>query len=141
MATKKIIAIVLIVLLVIGTVVLIFAGGVVGFVFYSIGNSDAANTARAYLRDNEKLKQEIGEVKEFGKFVSGSINVQNGDGDARLKLKVIGERKTVDATVDLSYRTGHLWRVVNAAYTNDQGQIIELLNPYDSMLHKLQLAA
>ena len=112
-----------------------------GFVFYSIGNSDAANTARAYLRDNEKLKQETGEVKEFGKFVTGSINVQNGDGDARLKFKVIGERKTVDATVDLSYRTGHPWRVVNAAYTNDQGQVVELLNPYDSMLHKIQLAA
>src|SRR5436190_15391917 len=121
MTTKKIVVIVAIVLLVIAITVVVFAGGVVGFVFYSIGNSDAANTARDYLRNNEKLKQDVGEVKEFGSFVTGSINVQNGDGEARLKLKVVGARKTVEATVDMTYRAGHPWRVVNASYTNDQG--------------------
>jgi hypothetical protein len=141
MTTKKIIVIVAIVLLVIAITVVVFAGGVVGFVFYSIGNSDAANTARDYLRNNEKLKQDIGEVKEFGSFVTGSINVQNGNGEARLKLKVVGARKTVDATVDMTYRTGHPWRVVNASYTNDQGQSIELLNPYDSQMFIIPMAA
>ena len=134
MTTKKIVAIVLIVVAVIAIMVVLFAVGIVGIAFYSIGKSDAANTARSYLRDNEKLKQDVGDVKDFGSFVTGSINVQNGDGEARLKLKVIGARKTVDATVDLTYRSGHPWRVVNASYTNDQGQLIELLNPYDSQL-------
>ena len=141
MTTKKIVVIVAIVLLVIAITVVVFAGGVVGFVFYSIGNSDAANTARDYLRNNEKLKQDIGEVKEFGSFVTGSINVQNGDGEARLKLKVVGARKTVEATVDMTYRAGHPWRVVNASYTNEQGQLIDLLNPYDSQMFIIPLAA
>ncbi|HXD30046.1 MAG TPA: cytochrome c oxidase assembly factor Coa1 family protein [Pyrinomonadaceae bacterium] len=141
MTTKKIIAIIVIVIVVIGIMVVLFAGGIVGVVFYSIGNSEAANTARAFLRTNDKLKEDIGEVNEFGSFVTGSINVQNGDGEARLNLKVIGARKTVNASVDLAYRAGHPWRVVNASYTNDKGQLIYLLNPYESKLFVIPLAA
>jgi hypothetical protein len=141
MTTKKIVTIVVLVLVVIGLVVVIFAGGIVGFAFYSIGKSEAATTAKTYLRSNERLKQDIGEVKDFGAFVTGSIDVQNSDGDATLKLKVIGARKTVNATVDLTYRLGRSWHVVNASYVNEQGQLIELLNPYASALDSFALAA
>jgi type II secretory pathway pseudopilin PulG len=141
MTTKKIVTIIVIVMVVIGIMVAVFAGGLVGFVFYSIGKSEAANTARAYLRANEKLKKDIGEVNDFGSFVTGSINVQNGDGQATLYLKVIGATKTVNARVDLAYRAGHPWRVVGASYTNDQGQLIDLLNPYESKLFLFPLAA
>jgi type II secretory pathway pseudopilin PulG len=141
MTTKKIVTIIVIVLVVIGIMIGIFAAGIVGFVFYSIGNSDAANTARTYLRSNEKLKADIGEVKDFGSFVTGSINVSNGDGEAKLNLKVIGANKTVNATVNLAYRAGQPWRVVSASYTNDQGQVIDILNPYDSKLFVIPLAA
>ena len=141
MTTKKIVTIVVLVLVVIGLVVVIFTGGIVGFAFYSIGKSEAASTAKSYLRSNEKLKQDIGEVKDFGAFVTGSIDVQNSDGDATLKLKVIGARKTVNATVDLTYRLGRSWHVVNASYVNEQGQLIELLNPYASALDSIALAA
>ena len=141
MTTKKIVTIIIVVVAVMGIVVVVFAGGVVGFVFYSISKSEAANTSRAYLRANEKLKADIGEVNDFGSFVTGSINVRNSDGEARLNLKVIGARKTVNATVDLAYRSGHPWRVVAASYTNDQGQLIDLLNPYESKLFLLPQAA
>ena len=141
MTTKKIVAIVVGVLVVTGLVVVIFAGGIVGFAFYSIGKSEAATTAKTFLRSNEKLKQDIGEIKDFGAFVTGSINVENSDGDASLKLKVIGAKKTVNATVDLTYRRGRPWHVVSASYVNEQGQLIELLNPYDSELDSIPLAA
>lgn len=141
MTKKKIFATVVIVLVVVGLVVVIFAGSIVGFAFYSIGKSDAAAAAKAYLRSNEKLKQDIGEIKDFGAFVTGSIDVQNSAGDASLKLKVIGARKTVNATVDLTYRPGRPWHVVSASYVNEQGQLIELFNPYESQLHRIPLAA
>lgn len=141
MTTKKIVAIVVIVLVVMGLVVVISAGGIVGFVFYSVGNSEAATVARTYLHNNEKLKQDIGDVKDFGSFVTGSLNVQNSEGDARLNIKVNGTRKTVNATVDLTYRSGRPWHVVGASYTNEQGQLIELLNPYDSRLVFIPRAA
>src|SRR2546423_7345186 len=129
MSTKKIVLIVLGIVMALGLIVVLFAGGITFFVFRTIGNSDAANTARTYLRNNEILKQDIGEVKDFGWLVSGNINVSNGDGVATLYLKVIGEKREVNARVDLSYRNNRMWRVTDASYDRD-GQTIELMQPY-----------
>ncbi len=141
MTTRKIVLIVVGVLVTTGVAVVLVAGGIVGYSLYSFGKSDAARTAQDYLRSNEKLRQDIGDIKDFGTFPSGSINVENFDGDASLKLKVIGINKTIDATVDLTYRQGRSWRVVCASYINEQGRVIELLNPYDSSLISISLAA
>lgn len=131
MSTTKIIAIVLSIVAVLALIVALFVGGILWFTFRTIGNSQAADAARTYLRNNEKLKADIGEVKEFGSFVTGSINVRNQDGDATLSLKVYGERKTVNATVDLMYRNNRAWRVMGARYVND-GRTVDLMSAYDS---------
>jgi flagellar basal body-associated protein FliL len=131
MSTKKIIAIILGIVAVLGLIVALFVGAVFWFVFHTIGSSEAADTARTYLRTNEKLKQDIGEVKDFGSFITGNINSSNGDGVATLYLKVIGEKRTVNARVDLSYRSNRNWRVTEASYDRD-GQTIELMKPYES---------
>ncbi len=132
MTTKKVIIIVGSIVAVLFLIVLLFVGGIVGAVFYGIGNSDAATVAKDFLRTNERLKQDVGEIKDFGTFVTGNINIKNGDGTAELSLKVIGERKTVNASVELMYRSGHQWRVTAASYQNEAGQTIDLLNPYES---------
>ena len=130
MTTKKILIIVVAVALVIGLIVVVFVGGIIGVVFYSIGRSEAAETARDYLRTSERLKQDIGEIKDFGKIVTGNVQINNGSGTATINLKVIGERQTINASVDLIYRNGRPWQVTEASYENDKGQTIELLNPY-----------
>lgn len=132
MTTRKIVLIVAGVVLALGVLVAAFAGGIVAFAFYSIGNSEAAATARSFLSNSEKLKEDIGSVKGFGRFVTGSINVNNGNGEATLSLKVIGEQKTVNASVNLIYVNGRAWRVSSASYENEKGETINLLNPYDS---------
>jgi hypothetical protein len=134
MTTKKIVIIVGAVVITIGLLIIIFVGGIVGFALYSVGNSQAAGAAKDFLRKNERLTQDIGEVKDFGKFVTGSINVHNSDGDATLSLKVIGEQQTVNCSVDLIYRDGRPWRVTAASYRNENGQTIELFNAYESEL-------
>ena len=131
MSTKKIILIIAGVLGVLGLVVALFVGAITFFVFRTIGNSEAAETARTFLRNNETLKRDIGEVKDFGWFVTGQINVQNANGEASLNFKVIGEKKTVNATVDLSYRSNRNWRVTGASYVSD-GRTIDLMKPYDT---------
>ena len=131
MSTKKIILIIAAILGVLLLIVALFVGGITWFVFHTISSSDAAETARTYLRNNEQLKQDIGEVKEFGWFVTGQINVQNANGEASLNFKVIGEKKTVNATVDLSYRSNRNWRVTGASYVSD-GRTIDLMKPYDA---------
>ena len=141
MTTKKIIIIVVAVAMLMGLLVVVFAGGIVGFAFYSIGHSEAAITAKDFLKNNQKLKEEVGDIKEFGSFVTGNINVHNDSGDATLNIKVIGERKTVNASVDMVYRSGRPWRVSSATYVNDAGQTVNLLNPYDSQKFIPQLVA
>jgi hypothetical protein len=128
MTTKKIVAIIVTVVIVLGLIVILFVGGIIGMVFYGISNSDAALVAKDFLSKNERLKQDIGEVKDFGKFVTGNINLNNGDGTAQLNLKVIGERKQVNAAVELVFRSGHQWRVTAASYKNEAGETIDLLN-------------
>lgn len=131
MSTKKIVLIILGIVAVLCLIVVLFVGGIAFFVFRTIGTSEAADTARAYLRSNETLKQDIGEVKDFGYFVTGNVNVNSGDGVATLYFKVIGEKRDVNARVDLSYRNNRAWRVVDASYERD-GKTIELKQPYET---------
>jgi len=131
MSTKKIILIIAGIVGVLVLIVALFVTAIGWFVFRTIGNSEAAETARTYLRNNEQLKQDIGEVKDFGSFVTGQVNVHNTDGEATLHFKVIGEKKVVNATVDLSYRSNRNWRVTGASYERD-GQTIDLIRPYET---------
>src|ERR1700694_5415508 len=98
MSTSKIILIIAGVVGVLALIVALFVGGVAWFAFHTIAKSEAADAARTFLRNNEILKQDIGEVKDFGSLITGNINVQNTDGEATLRLKVIGEKRTVNAT-------------------------------------------
>jgi cytochrome oxidase complex assembly protein 1 len=134
MSTKKIIVIVLAIVITIGLLALIFVGGIIGLALYSVGNSEAAVTAKDFLQKNDQLKQDIGAIKDFGKIVTGSVNVHNRDGEATMNLKVIGERRTVNATVELAYSNGRNWRVTAASYTNEAGETVDLLRAYDSQL-------
>lgn len=132
MSTNKLIAIVVAVVGTLGLLVAIFVGAIVGFAFYSIGNSEAAAVSKNFLQKNQQLKHDIGEVKEFGRFITGNIHFANSDGQATLNLKVIGERLTVNATVELVYHGGRAWRVTGASYTNEAGQTVDLLRPYET---------
>jgi hypothetical protein len=134
MTTKKILLIVGGVVIVLGLVVALFVGGIVGFALYQVGNSEAAATAKNFLRTSEKLKKDIGEVKDFGSIITGSVNVADGNGQATLNLKVIGDEQTVNASVNLVYLNRGDWRVSAASYVNKDGQTIDLLNPYDSRI-------
>jgi hypothetical protein len=134
MTTKKIVLIVAAVVVVLALLAGVFVGGIVGVALYSVGNSEAAARAKDFLRSNDKLTDDIGEVTDFGSIVTGSVNVANNSGEATLHLKVIGERKTVNASVDLIYTKDTAWRVSKASYVNASGQTIDLLDPYDSRI-------
>ncbi len=131
MTTKKLVIVICSVLVALALLVVVFAGAIIGLAFYSIGKSEAAETAKTFLKGNEKLKQEIGNVKDFGMFVTGSVNSNSTDGEATLHLKVIGERRTVNATVSLTYKNNRAWRVTGASFENDAGKNVELLEQYE----------
>jgi thioredoxin 1 len=131
MTTKKILLIIGGIVAVLGLLLVLFVGGIVWVAFSTIGKSEAATTAKAFLQKNERLKSDIGDVQDFGFWVTGNINSHNSDGEATLNLKAIGAKKSVPASVNLTYRNGREWVVVAASYTNDAGQTVNLLNPYE----------
>jgi len=132
MTTKKIILMVVGIVAVCAFLVLLFVGSIIGIAFYSVANSKAASTAKDFLKHSEKLKADIGEVRDFGSIVTGSVNIDNDRGQATINLKAIGEKKTVNASVDLVYLNGQTWRVTSATYVNDVGKTVNLLDPYES---------
>lgn len=111
--------------------VALFVGAVAGVAFYGLANSDAATAAEAFLRDNQKLKNEIGEVKDFGTFVTGSVDGGRSEGGALLHLKVNGARRTVNVDVSLVFKQGHGWRVTGASFRGEDGRTVELLEKYE----------
>ena len=108
----------------------LLVGAIAGGVFYIIGQSRAAETARAFLRHNADLRADIGEVKDFGWLVTGNLRAFGAQGNATLGLKVVGERRTTNAEVWLVYRGDREWRVSGATYRNHEGRIASLFDPY-----------
>ncbi|HKO63073.1 MAG TPA: cytochrome c oxidase assembly factor Coa1 family protein [Pyrinomonadaceae bacterium] len=141
MTTKKIVILVSSIVVGLALVVAIVAGAIIGIALYAIGNSEAADSAKTFLRNNQQLKQDIGTVTDFGSFPTGNVSVENNSGKATINLKVYGERKTVNASVDLIYRDGQAWRVVGASYENEAGETIPLLDPYQTLIPAWKLAA
>lgn len=132
MSNRKIVLIILGIVATITLLLLIFIGGIVGVALYSVSNSEAADTARKFLKNSEKLRADIGDVKDFGSIVTGSVNIANDSGQATVNLKVIGANKTVNASVNMVFVQGREWRVVSASYVNSSGQQISLQDPFDS---------
>src|SRR5215213_9520947 len=141
MTTKKIVLVIGAVVVVLGLLVVLFVGGIAGFALYQVGNSQAALKAKDFLRNSEKLKSEIGDVKDFGSIVTASVRRHDGNGEVMMSIEVLGEEKTVVASVHLVLVSGSAWRVSSATYVNQSGQTVELLDPYDSKILTPRLIA
>ena len=131
MTTKKMLLAIGGVVVVLGFLVVCFVGAIVGFALYQVSHSEAAAKARDFLGKSEKLQTDIGRVKDFGSIVTGNVSVDDASGTATLHLKVIGERQTVNATVEMLL-SNRMWSVGSAYYVNSSGQRIQLLDPYDT---------
>jgi hypothetical protein len=80
-------------------------------VLFSIKNSGAYQTATQFLASNEKVKGQIGEIRDFGAFPGGEIQFKNGYGRAVLNITVYGLEGTVSAQVLLTKDPEQIWEV------------------------------
>jgi len=141
MTTKKIVLVIGAVVVVLGLLVVLFVGGIAGFALYQVGNSQAALKAKDFLRNSEKLKSEIGDVKDFGSIVTASVRRHDGNGEVMMSIEVLGEDQTIINTIHIVMVSGSAWRVSSATYVNQSGQTVELLDPYDSKILTPRLIA
>ena len=66
--------------------------GIFALVMSSIKGSDVATEAMSRARSNPTVMQQLGTPIDEGWFVSGSINVSTGSGDADLALPISGPK-------------------------------------------------
>ena len=133
MTTKKMLLTIGGVVVVLGLLVVCFVGAIVGVALYSLNHSEAAARGRDFLRKNAKLQADIGPVKDFGSIVTGSAMPREDTSTATLHFKVIGEQKTVNATVQLVL-SNRVWTVTEAYYVNSSGQTVSILDPYETKI-------
>lgn len=74
----------------------------------------AADAAKEFLRSNAVVKARIGEIRDFGWFPNGTVEVTNGRGKAHLAFSLKGTNGNGRATVDLSKKNGGDWQVTGA---------------------------
>ncbi|MHC5310903.1 RDD family protein [Myroides sp. LJL116] len=77
-----------------------------------VKNSDAYKTAIEEIENNEQLKTEIGTILNYGRFPSGDIQMENGNGRALLGIEVIGEKGIISVIVYLEKGQSGQWQLI-----------------------------
>ncbi len=82
--------------------------------FGILGHGGAAGAARSFLGQDPQVRREIGEIKSYGLFPSGSVSINSGHGRAHLIFRLEGSRAKGKAVVDLTKAPGKDWEVRSA---------------------------
>lgn len=86
-------------------------------VFALLRNSDAYQTAIAYIEAHPQIAELAGEIESFGRFPTGSVNtVVGGRGDADFTIRVNGTRNTLRVNVRLVREPLRDWEVIDFYY-------------------------
>ena len=60
--------------------------------YFRISNSNEYTIAKKFIKQNSNLKSKIGEIKDFGSFPKGGIQLINGLNSAQIETNVIGSK-------------------------------------------------
>lgn len=86
------------------------------FVFFTAGNamknSDAYKVATSEIEQNKDIINETGGIKGYGIVPTGNISVTNGQGQAQLEIKVLGNAKDLNVSVYLEKEPNGQWKLV-----------------------------
>lgn len=92
--------------------------GVIFFVFVSLfagsamKNSDAYKVALSEIEQNEQIITETGGIKGYGMMPSGNVNISNGQGQAQLDIKILGNTKDMKVSVYLEKEPNGQWKLI-----------------------------
>lgn len=86
------------------------------FVFLTAGNamknSDAYKIAISEIEKNEQIISEAGGIKGYGMMPTGNISISNGQGQAQLEIKVLGNVKDLNVSVHLEKEPNGQWKLI-----------------------------
>ena len=86
------------------------------FVFFFVGsamkNSDAYKIAISEIEKNEQIITETGGIKGYGMMPTGNVSISNGQGQAQLEIKILGNTKDVNVSVYLEKEPNGQWKLI-----------------------------
>ena len=100
--------------------------GIISFIFIvkvgnyiKIVNSEAYTLAKKHIRTNNEVIQKVGQIKEFGKFPSGSIGYENGKTVAQIETRIIGSKLSGDIILLMEKATNKDWQFKEIFFDED----------------------
>nr|WP_296620417.1 RDD family protein [Marivirga sp.] len=86
------------------------------FIFLFAGtamkNSDAYKVAVKEIEQNQEILVETGGIEGYGMMPIGSVNISNGNGQAQLEIKVLGNDKDLNVSVYLTKEPNGEWKLI-----------------------------
>lgn len=88
----------------------------VAFIFFFVAgamkNSDAYRVAIHEIEQNESILSETGGIKGYGMIPTGNVSITNGNGQARLNIKVLGKTKDINVHAYLTKASEGEWKLI-----------------------------
>lgn len=109
----------------VGSVLLI---GFFGGVTYLIKSSHAYQLSEQYIQVNPWVRKEVGSKMTLG-LSSGNVSTSGASGEANFTIYVSGDKGQITVTTVLE-KTGGQWVIIEAAYTDKEGEYIDITKPY-----------
>jgi uncharacterized RDD family membrane protein YckC len=86
------------------------------FVFLFVGsamkNSDAYKVATKEIELNKEIISETGGIKGYGMMPTGNVSISNGQGQAQLEIKVLGNTNDLDVSAYLEKEPNGEWKLI-----------------------------
>lgn len=82
------------------------------FIGSAMKNSDPYKVAINEIEQNQEILNETGGIKGYGMMPTGSVNISNGFGEARLEITVLGNEKDFNVGVFLTKEPNGEWKLI-----------------------------
>ena len=82
------------------------------FVGSAMKNSDAYKVALTEIEKNEEILSETGGITGYGMMPTGNVSISNGNGQAQLEIKVLGNEKDLNVGVYLTKEPNGEWKLI-----------------------------
>ncbi len=75
-------------------------------------NSDAYKVAIKEIEENEEIITETGGITGYGRMPTGNVSISNGNGQAQLEIKILGNDKDLNVSVYLTKEPNGEWELI-----------------------------
>ncbi|HWN10565.1 MAG TPA: TonB family protein [Pyrinomonadaceae bacterium] len=124
------------VILILAIILLLIGGGIAAAIYFgyqklesTLKSSEAYSVALEKLKENEEVRNELGEIRATG-FPLGAFDQKaDGTGGAAFMMSVQGEKANGRYEVVLK-RTDHVWRLIKGTLRTDGGKVISVADEF-----------